>query len=133
MGMAATSISRREEVRKRVGVFSPEILSRIAAPVRRPSNSSERDVSFAHEGFECPSVVTAAVTDVAARIEPAIRVAQGKEGENPATKGRRIQACSRDLLRSISSRDDEKEKERTKERTWAKFGRRAVLKWKTPG
>lgn len=41
-----------------------------------------------------------------------------------------IQACSRDLLWSISSRDGEKEREGLK-RDVAKFGRRAVLKWRT--
>lgn len=41
-----------------------------------------------------------------------------------------IQACSRDLLWSISSRDDEKERAGLK-RDVAKFGRRAILKWRT--
>lgn len=40
-----------------------------------------------------------------------------------------IQACSRDLLWSISSRDGEEEKEGRKRGT--KFGCRAVLKWRT--
>lgn len=88
--MAATSIiSRREEVGRGVGVFSPEIPSRIAA-VQRPSNSSEHDanVSFAYEGFEYPGIVTAAVTDVAARIEPAIRVVQRKGRRKSGDKRR---------------------------------------------
>lgn len=45
-----------------------------------------------------------------------------------------IQACSRDPLWSISSRDGEKEKEgRKRDVGWTKFGRRAALKWRTSG
>lgn len=103
------------------------------AESRRPSNSSERDVSFAHEGFEYVGIVTAAVTDVAACINPC-RTTERK-AKIRRQKVVAIQACSRDL-RSISSRDEEEEKERQKRdvgKRGTKFGRRAALKWRTPG
>lgn len=106
--MAATSIiSRREGV----GKGSASSVPKSPAESRRPSNSSERDVSFAHEGFEYVGIVTAAVTDVAARINPC-RTTERK-AKIRRQKVVAIQACSRDL-RSISSRDEEEEKESQK-------------------
>lgn len=106
--------------RQRVGVFSSEIPSQIAAPVRRPSNSSERDVSFAYEGFEC-SGVTIAVTDVAARIEPAIRVARQKgrrkSGDKRSSRSRRAREISSDLSRAATAR---KKKKGGEKETWTK-------------
>lgn len=107
--------------RKRVGVFSSEIPSQIAAPVRRPSNSSERDVSFAYEGFEC-SGVTTAVTDVAARIEPAIRVARQKRrrksGDKRSSRSRRAREISSDLSRAATAK---KKKKGGEKETWTKI------------
>ena len=117
------SISKREEMEKRVGIFSPEILSRVATPVRHPSNSSERDVSFVYEGFECLGVVvTAAVTDVTARIESAIRVVQRKgsrkSGDKRSSRSGRVREISSDLSRAATAK---KKKEGRKRETWAEI------------
>jgi len=120
-GMTATSIimsrTRGDEESTSSAPKSPAESSPGAAPFKL---IRANDASFALENFECSSVdslaVAAAVAGVAARIEPVVHVKKERKAKNRRQKVVTAQACSRDLLRSILSRDNNDEEEEEEER-----------------
>lgn len=125
---------------ERVGI-QPQNPSRNSVS-RHPSNSSERDASYALEGLECSnagSVVALAVTGVSSPASSRLAVSHNARGRRQKVVA--AQACSRDLR--YTSRAAMAKKKRKKgggeEEGWrrqpdgggrAKFGRRAALKWR---
>lgn len=127
---------------ERVGILiQPQNPSRNSVS-RHPSNSSERDASYALEGLECSnagSVVAVAVTGVSSPASSRLAVSHNARGRRQKVVA--AQACSRDLR--YTSRAAMAKKKRKKgggeEEGWrrqtdgggrAKFGRRAALKWR---